>query len=108
MAQDFDTPEVDGTITMKPVDVAALMTQIQRVSNLTSTDIANATQDPPEVALQIKITDPSDGTTTKTFRIPDAKFTMPALQGSVGSKLETDFTFTSSAGLLSIYKEDPV
>ena len=107
VAQDFDVPEVSGSVTMKPSTVTALLTQIQRVANISGTDIANATQDPPELDLEIKITDPSDGTTTKTLVVPDAKFVMPALQGSVGSKLETDFSFTSASGVLNIYKADP-
>jgi len=49
----------------------------------------------------------SAGTTTKTLIVPDAKFVVPQIQGSVGSKLEQDFSFTSSAGTLEIYKADP-
>lgn len=106
VGQDYDTPEVSGTISVKPSDVAALFAQIQAAAGLTSTDIVNATQDPPELNLEIIVKDPADGTTMKTFIIPDAKFTPPALQGSVGSKLETDFAFTSASGTLNIYKED--
>lgn len=107
VAQDFDVPEVDGSVTMKASTVTALFTQIQDIAGITGTDIANATQDPPELGVRIKITDPSDGTTTKTLQVDDAKFTMPQLQGNVGTKLEADFPFTSSSGVLKIYKEDP-
>ncbi len=107
VAQDFDVPEVDGSVTMKPSTVSALFAQIQAIAGLTGTDIANATQDPPELGVRIKITDPADGTTMKTLQVDDAKFTMPQLQGSVGSKLESDFAFTSASGVLKIYKADP-
>ena len=106
VAQDFDTPEVSGSVTMKPVDNDALFEQIQRVSGLSGTDIANATQDPPELDVEIKMVD-SSGTTTKTLIVPDAKFIMPQIQGQVGSKLEQDFTFTGASGVLEIYKADP-
>ena len=105
VAQDFDTPEVTGSITMKPADVDSLFTQVQRIAGLTGTDIANATQDPPELDVEIKLLN-SSGVTQKTLIVPKAKFTMPSLQGSVGSKLETDFAFTSSDGVLEIYKGD--
>jgi hypothetical protein len=105
VGQDFDTPEVTGSVTMKPSDVAALFAQIQLISGLTGTDIANATEDPPEIDIEI-ITVDSAGATTKTWIVSDAKFVVPQLQGSVGSKLETDFAFTSASGVLEVYKED--
>lgn len=106
VAQDFDTPEVSGTVTMKPSTVSALFTQIQKVAGLSGTDVANATQDPPAIQVKIKITDPADGSTTKTLYVPDAKFVMPQIQGNVGQKLEQDFTFTSESGVLTVYKGD--
>lgn len=105
VAQDFDVPEVSGSITMKPANVNALFTQVSRIAGLTGTDVANATQDPPELDVEVKILD-SAGTTTKTLEVPDAKFLVPQIQGSVGSKLEQDFTFTSAAGTLNVYKAD--
>ena len=92
---------------MKPSTVSALFGQIQAVAGVTGTDIANATEDPPELQVEIKMTDPDTGTTLKTLVVPDGKFTMPSLQGSVGAKLEIDFAFTSAAGTLNIYKADP-
>jgi hypothetical protein len=106
VAQDFDTPEVSGSITMKPVDVDALFAQIVLASGLSGTDIANATQDPPELDVEIKVVDDA-GDTQKTLIVPDAKFVMPQIQGQVGNKLEQDFSFTSSSGTLEVYKNDP-
>jgi len=105
VSQDFDTPEVSGSVTMKPTDVNALFAQIQLAAGLTGTDIANATEDPPELDIEI-ITVDSAGATTKTWIVSDAKFTVPQLQGSVGSKLEADFSFASASGALAVYKED--
>lgn len=107
VGQDYDVPEVTGAVTMKPASTAALFTQIQRVAGLSGTDIANATQDPPQLQLQFKIVDPSSGNTMKTLAVPDAKFQMPQIQGNVGQKLEQDFNFTSATGVLNIYKGDP-
>lgn len=107
VAQDFDTPEVSGSLGMKPSDVTTLFEQIQRVAGITGTDIANATQDPPELQLEIKVEHPDTGDTLKTLYVPDAKFTMPSIQGSVGQKLEQDFSWVSSSGVLNIYKGDP-
>ena len=105
VSQDFDIPDVSGSVTMKPSDVDALFAQIQLVAGLTGTDIANATEDPTPIDIEI-ITVDSTGATTKTWIVTDAKFTMPQLQGSVGSKIETDFAFTSESGVLEVYKAD--
>lgn len=107
VAQDFDVPEVTGSVTMKPASTTALFAQVQAIAGITGTDIANATQDPPELQVQIKLTDPSTGNTMKTLTVPDAKFQMPGVQGNVGQKLEQDFTFTGASGVLNVYKGDP-
>jgi hypothetical protein len=106
VAQDFDTPEVTGTVTMKPATVGALITQVQELSGLGTTAIANATADPPALELRFRIKDPESGLTLKTLEVTDAKWAMPQIQGSVGQKLEQDFTFTSESGVLTIYKAD--
>ncbi len=103
--QDFDTPEASGSLTMKPGDTTALIAQIQAILDLTSTDIVNATEDPPELEIRAVIKD-SAGATTKTIQIDDAKWTVPSLQGQVGSKLEADFAFSSASGVLNVYKAD--
>jgi hypothetical protein len=108
VGQDYDIPETSGSVTMKASTVDALMAQIQLAAGVTGTDVVNATQDPPELPFQIKLTDPSDGSTMKTLFVPDAKFVVPSIQGSVGSKLETDFAFTSGSGVLEVYKGDQV
>lgn len=108
VAQDFDTPEVSGAVTMKPSTVAAFFTQVQRIADLGATAIANATQDPPPLELRIRLKDPSTGTTLKTLEVLDAKWQMPQVQGNVGSKLEQDFNFTSESGVLNVWKGDPV
>lgn len=101
--QDFDVPEVSGSVTMKPSDVPVLFAQIQKIAGVSGTAIANATQDPPELEFRAVISD-GLGTVMKTLQVSDAKWSMPSLQGSTGAKLETDFAFTSSTGVLNVFK----
>jgi hypothetical protein len=107
VAQDFDTPEVTGTLGLKASDATVLWDKIMQVTDLDAvTEVANATQEPPQMDVEVIVKDPADGTTLKTLIVPDAKFTVPAMQGQVGNKLETDFTFTSAGGVLEIYVGD--
>lgn len=109
VGQDFDIPEVSGSISLKPADATSLWDKIMQAAGVTAVDeVANATNDVPEMEVEVIFKDPADGTSLKTLIIPDAKFTLPSLQGNVGSKLETDFAFSSSAGTLDIYVGDDV
>ena len=108
VAQDFDTPETSGSISLKPSNATELFDKIMQAAGVTASDeVANATNDVPEMEVTFKIMDPADGTTLKTLVVDDAKFVLPAMSGSVGSKLETDFTFTSTSGVLKVYVADP-
>jgi hypothetical protein len=107
VGQDFDIPEVSGSISLKPSDSTALWDKIMQAAGVSVTDqVANATNDVPELQVEVIFKDPADGSSLKTLIIPDAKFTLPSLQGSVGSKLETDFAYTSAGGVLEIYVGD--
>ena len=104
--QDFDVPDVTGTITMKAATAAALFDQILDAHGVTSPDIVNAVSDPPQLDLRVLVKSPTDGTTIQTLRVPDAQFDPEAIAGQVGNKLEVDFAFTSAGGDLDVYKGD--
>lgn len=104
--QDFDTPDVTGSITMKGSTAAALFDQILDVHGITSPDIVVASETPPQIDLRLLVKSPTDGTTIQTLRVPDAQFDPEAIAGQVGNKLEVDFNFTSATGDLDVYKGD--
>lgn len=108
VAQDYDTPEVSGSITMKAADASALFTRIQEVAGLGTTAIANATDNIAPITLDIVVKDPDAAANKKTLYVPDAKFNMPAIAGSVGNKLEVDFPFTSEGGTLELWKRNRI
>lgn len=104
--QDFDVPDVTGSFTMKAATAANLFDQILAIQGITSPDIVNAIEEPPQVDLRFLIKDPEDGTTLQTLQVPDAQFDPVAISGQVGSKLEVDFAFTSAGGDLNVVKGD--
>jgi hypothetical protein len=104
--QDFDVPDVTGTITMKAATAAALFDQILAAHGITSPDIVNAVSDPPQIDVRLLVKSPVDGTTIQTLNVPDAQFDPEAIAGQVGNKLEVDFNFTSAGGDLDVYKGD--
>lgn len=102
--QDFDVPDVTGTITMKAATAAKLFDQILLAHGITSPDIVNAVSDPPQLDLRILVKSPISGAVIQTLRVPDAQFDPESIAGQVGNKLEVDFNFTSAGGDLDVYK----
>lgn len=103
VTQDYVTADVAGTLNLKPRDVAELFTKIATIADVATNVIAGPFTS-ATLPLQIQISDPDLGTVLKTLYIPDARFTMPGIQGRANSKLETSIPFTSDSGQLLIYK----
>lgn len=104
VAQDFDVPEVTGTLTMKPRTAEYLFDKILEAAGITSPDIVNAVVDPPQLDLRFEIRSPVDGSVLQSLQVPDAQFDPVAIQGQVGQKLEVDFPYNSAGGVLNVYK----
>jgi hypothetical protein len=103
VAQDYDVPEVSGSITVKPVDAEYLFELIQQVANISSTEVAGALTSTP-LALELRIRHPQTGARIKTLYVEDARIQVPALQGRVQQKLSVTFPFTSDGGNLEVFQ----
>lgn len=104
VGSDFDVPEVTGSIGVKSVDVANLLSKLQNVAGVASDKIIGPNTSVP-LELEVRLRDPDTGDVVKTFYIEDADFTLPAISGRTQSKLETSFNFTSATGGLLIYQD---
>ncbi len=104
VSTDYDTADVNGTITVRPSDIGSLFTLIQQVTETTSSEVSGPLSGGGlELMIQVRA---ADGSIIKTWNVPDARFTIPAPQGQVQTKLDVQFPFTSDAGLLSVFKGD--
>lgn len=101
-SQDYDTADVSGTIGVRAQDPAELWTKLAQVANIATNKIIGPYTS-VFLPVEIRITDPDTGTLLKTLYIPDCRFTVPAIQGKVQSKLETSFAFSSDGGTLKVY-----
>lgn len=102
VASDYDTADVTGSIGVKSVDVDELWTKIAEVSNVATNKIAGPLSSIP-LGVEVRVSDPDTGTVLKTIYCPDARFTVPGIQGRVQTKLETTFNFTSDGGTMLVY-----
>lgn len=103
VAQDFDVPEVSGSIDIKPRNVAEFMTRLEGISGTAPGEVVGPTV-AAAVPLYIKLYSPTDGTVIKTLEVPDARFTVPGYSGQVQNKLVVSVPFSSNGGSLNVYK----
>jgi hypothetical protein len=103
VSQDFDVPEVTGTVEIKPRDAAELIRRVKQVAGVTGDEVVGALQ---SVVLPIEVIlhSPDDGSTLKTLYVEDARFTLPGYNGQVQQKLTVSFAFESDGGNLKVYK----
>jgi hypothetical protein len=101
VSQDYDVPDVNGSVTMRSRDAADLIAKIKEVTGVTN-DIIGP-HDSATLPLEVHISHPETGARLKTFYVPDAKFSLPGNQVAVQSKIENTFNWTSESGGLLIY-----
>jgi 3D (Asp-Asp-Asp) domain-containing protein len=102
VAQDHDVPEVSGNIVVRPRDVTELWDKVYQVTNVVPGEVAGPLTS-VTLPMEIRLTDPDDGTRMKTLYVPDARFKPPAIEGRVQSKVEPTFEWTSDGGILEVY-----
>lgn len=103
VSQDFDVPEVSGSIDLKPRDYAELYDKVAKIAGLSSrTEVAGALSS-QALPLTIVLHSPTDGTVLKTLHVPDARFTLPGFSGQVQQKLSVTLNFESDTGDLQVY-----
>ena len=102
VAMDYDTPDVSGSIGVKPYDPADLWTKLAQITGTPVNEVIGPETSVP-LQMEIRIHHPDTGDRIKTLYVPDARFTVPGMQGRVQTKLETSLTFTSDQGILKVY-----
>lgn len=103
VASDYDVAEVSGSITIKPANTTDLFDKIAQVANV-ATNVVVGTQTSVALPVELRVNDPDTGTRLKTLYVPDARFTVPNVQGRVQQKLTVNFNFSSDGGTLKVYK----
>lgn len=104
VAQDFDTADVTGSITVRPNNDDDLWDKIRQIANVSNTNAIVGPYSSIPLEMELRINDPDTGARLKTLYVPDARFMVPNVQGQVQQKLQVTFNFTSDGGTLKVYK----
>jgi hypothetical protein len=106
VTSDYDTPDVTGTITMRPGTIEYLWERVAQVTNTPTNEVANLLTSQP-LEMQIRISHPETGAVLKTLRIPDARIEPPGPQARANERIEVSMPFSSDSGLLDVIKGLP-
>ena len=102
--QDYDVPDVNGSMTIKAFDVAGLFSKLNLVTGVADTKVVgpNVTD---SIQIRIEIRDPNNsGTVLKSIYLPTVRFSVPGLSAQVQTKLESQFDFSDDTGAMTVYK----
>lgn len=102
VAQDYDTADVTGTVTVRPRNPTDLWDKIHQVANVADNEVVGPLTS-ITLPVELRINDPETGDRVKTLYVPDARFTVPSVQGRVQQKTEVTFNFSSDEGQLLVY-----
>jgi hypothetical protein len=102
VAQDYDTADVTGNIVIRPRDVTDLFDKIHQVANVPTNEVVGPLTS-VTLPVELRVSDPETGNRVKTIYVPDARFTVPGVQGRVQQKAEVTFNFTSDEGQMLVY-----
>jgi hypothetical protein len=102
VAQDYDIPDVTGTIGVRPYDPANMWEKLATITGVDPNNVVGPDSAIP-VPIEIRINHPDTGDRVKTIYVPDARFQIPGYSGQVQQKVETSLPFTSDGGLMYVY-----
>jgi hypothetical protein len=102
VATDYDVPEVNGSIGVRPFDPADMWNKLAQITGVDPAKVVGPKSAIP-VPIEIRINNPDTGDRVKTIYVPDARFQIPGYSGQVQQKVETTLSFTSDTGLMYVY-----
>ncbi len=106
VSQDYDVPDVTGSVEIRPRDYGELYTRVRQIANVAAGEVVGPLTTKP-LNVDIVLHDPEvsgDAGILKTFRIPDARFNFPGFSGRVQQKLGITMDWSSDTGAMVIYK----
>lgn len=103
VSSDYDTPEVSGTITLRPSANAKLFDKLAQVTGSAVGEVSNLLSSNP-LEMRVVIRHPDTGTVLKSFQVDAARIQPPAVQARAGAKVEPQFTWGDDTGYLKVYK----
>lgn len=102
---DFETPAVSGAVEILPRDANELYTFVRKIAGQADATkiVGTAAADPLE--LDIRVKHPDTGATVERLHIPDARFTVPGVNGRANQKTPVSLQWESDEGTILVFDE---
>lgn len=100
--QSYDVADVTGTIAVRAATAADLFNKLSTITGISTSRVIGPDVTTP-IQVEAVILDPVTGSPLKTIYIPDARFTVPGVQGRANQKLDNSFAFTSDGGNMTVF-----
>ena len=104
VAQDFEVPDVNGSLDFKPVDAADLLARLRQMANVSDDKKVIGTATSTPIPLDVVIKNPDTHEVVKRINVSDARFTIPGFTGRVQQKTVLTINFESDEGNLLVYR----
>lgn len=101
--RDYDTPEVSGTIAVRPSSAGAFMEQLRQLQGVTSTTQTLNALGFDEMEIEYRYNHPDTGDRLLTVYCPDGRFQPPPSGVRVGQKQDFSLPFKSASGTMLVY-----
>ena len=102
VGQDFDVPEVSGSVDVKPRNPAEFLELVRKVQGVADAEKVLGTESSTPLAMDVVIKHPDTDEVLKRIHVPDARFTPPGYTGRVQTKLTVTLPFESDEGGMEI------
>lgn len=102
VANDYDVPEVSGSIELKAFDPADFFDKLAMFTGIPNTEIIGPNITVP-LPVEARIKHPDTGARLATYYIPDARFQVPGYNGQVDAKQSSTISYSSEGGKLLQY-----
>jgi hypothetical protein len=104
-ANDYDVPQVNGSIDLKPLSPDEFQARLRRISGVATATRSVGANSTVALPLDIVIKNAAAGNATlKRIHVPDARFSVPGFSGRTENKLTVTLNFESDEGTMIVYK----
>lgn len=102
--QDFDIPDVSGSIDFMPRNPQAFYARVAQIAGAASTTEVVGALQMAVMPLEAVLYSPIDGSVLKSFTVPDARFVIPGWSGQTRNKLTVKLNWSSDSGVMTVKK----
>lgn len=102
--QSYEVPEVSGSVTLRPANATDFFAKLHQISGVPTNRVIGPFTT-VALPMEIRVSHPDTGARLKTIYVPDARFSLPNVQGRANQRFDNlQINWNSDGGTLLTYK----